>query len=113
MSDDTEATRTAEELRAQLRAATARPLMTPALRRRKLMLWVFRQVLLLLLAWWFWEHAWMRWAFGIGVAFAAINLFLILFAQRLLDARMRRAEQRIDHLERTLRGADGHNAAGD
>ncbi len=113
MSGDAGGTEPADDIRRQLREATARPLMTPALRRRKLMLWVFRQVVLVLLAWWFWEHAWMRWAFGIGVAFAAINLFLILFAQRLLDARMRRAEQRIDHLERTLRGADGHNAAGD
>ena len=103
----------ADDLRRQLREATARPLMTPALRRRKLILWVFRQTVLVLLAWWFWEHAWMRWAFGIGVAFAIVNLFMILFAQRFLDARARRAEQRIDDLERTLRRSDTDNAAGD
>jgi len=113
MSGDAGGTEPADDLRRQLREATARPLMTPALRRRKLILWVFRQMVLVLLAWWFWEHAWMRWAFGIGVAFAAVNLFLILFAQRLLDARMRRAEERIEHLGRTLRGTDGHNAPGD
>jgi hypothetical protein len=113
MSDDTEATGTADELRAQLHAVMARPLITPALRRRKLLLWAFRQVLLGLLAWRFWDHAWMRWVFGIGVVFAIVNLFMILFAQRLLDARARRTAQRIDALERTLRAPDAHNDGDD
>lgn len=113
MSDDTEATGTADELRAQLHAAMARPLMTPALRRRKLLLWTFRQVLLGLLAWWFWDRPWMRWVLGIGLVLAAVNLLMILFAQRLLDARARRTTQRIDALERTLRIPDAHNADDD
>lgn len=103
----------AEDLRAGLHEAMARPLMTPALRRRKLALWAFRQGLLLLLAWFFRDRTWMHWVLGIGMVFAVVNLLLILFAQRLLDARARRTAQRIDDMERTLRDADARNAAGD
>jgi hypothetical protein len=66
-----------------------------------------------LLAWLFRDRTWMRWVLGIGMVLAVVNLLLILFAQRLLDARARRTVQRIDDLERTLRDPDGRNAGGD
>lgn len=43
----------ADDLREGLHEATARTLMTPALRRRKLALWTFRQTVLGLFAWCF------------------------------------------------------------
>ena len=101
----------AEDLRRQMREAVASASMSPAVRKRKLVLWVFRQVLLCALAWYFWERPWMRWVFGAGVVLALIHLAMLLLMPRLLAAKERRAHASFDRLsdaiEHERKGSDG------
>ncbi len=87
-----------EELRQRMQEAIAQATMSPAVRKRKLVLWGFRQVLLCVLAWYFWDHTWMRWVFWIGVAVALINLAMILLMPAFLAAQRRKGNAAIDRL---------------
>ena len=102
----------AEDLRRQMRGAVAKASMSPAVRRRKLILWAVRLVLLCALAWYFWEGPWMPWAFGAGIVLSFINLAIFLLMPRFLAAKERRAHAAIDRLsdvvgqERRARDSD-------
>lgn len=98
MSDD-DGIDHAEDLRRQMREALANAATSPAVRKRKLVLWVVRQVLLCALAWYFWEKPWMRWVFGIGIALALVHLAMIFLMPRFLAAKQRRAEASFDRLD--------------
>ncbi|MBL7962958.1 MAG: hypothetical protein JNM31_03850 [Flavobacteriales bacterium] len=88
-----------DDQRDQFRSALAEATMSPAMRRRKLLFWVFRQMVLAVLAWTFWERTWMRWLFWIGVAIALINLFMILCMPSYLRRMRRRGEAAMERLE--------------
>ncbi len=88
----------AEDLRRQMREALATAAMSPAVRKRKLLLWVVRQVLLCALAWYFWEKPWMRWVFGIGIVLALVHLAMILLMPRFLTAKGRSAQASFDRM---------------
>ena len=92
----------AEDLRKKMREAVANATMSSAVRNRKLVLWAVRQVLLCALAWYFWDKPWMRWVFGFGAVLALINLAMIIFLPRFLEAKQRRAEAAIDRMARTI-----------
>lgn len=97
MSDDPGA-RGTEDLRRQMREAIAQATVSPTVRNRKLVFWCFRQVLLCVAAWYFWDRTWMRWVFWIGVAVALINLAMILLMPRFLAAQQRKGNKAIDRL---------------
>ena len=63
-----------------LEGAASTPLLDPAYRRRKLLLWSVRQAITVSLAYWFWEHWWVRWLLALAVVLALFNLGLLLFA---------------------------------
>ena len=92
----------AEDLHRQMREAMAGAALSPAVRKRKLLLWGFRQALLCALAWYFWDKTWMRWVFGIGMVIAVVNLMLILLLPRMLAARATKADRQFDRLRATL-----------
>ena len=77
-----------------LDGATSHPLLDPAYRRRKLVLWTIRQVITVGLAYWFWEHWWVRWLFALAVLLALFNLGLLLFAGPYLKRRSERIRAR-------------------
>lgn len=107
-----ERTDPAEDLRQQMRGAVAKASMSPAVRKRKLILWAVRLVMLCALAWYFWEGPWMPWAFGAGVVLSFINLTIFLLMPRFLAAKERRAHASIDRMsdaveqERRARDSD-------
>ena len=88
----------ADDLRRQMREAVAKASMSPAVRKRKLILWAVRLVLLCALAWYFWEGPWMPWAFGAAVVLSFINLAILLLMPRFLAAKERRAHASFDRL---------------
>ena len=95
-----------EDLRRRMEDAIAQATLSPALRKRKLTLWVVRQVLLCVLACTFWEKTWMRWVFWIGVVIAIINLAMILWMPRFLAAQRRKGTRALDRLEELERQPD-------
>ena len=96
----------AEDLRQQLRAQLERTAMSPAMRRRKLLMWCIRQFLLCLLAWYFWDRQWMRWVFAIGVLFAVVHLALIFLLPGVLARKAARAERAIDRMDEARKAAE-------
>ena len=88
-----------DDLRRQMEAVIAQATMSPAVRKRKPILWVVRQVLLCVLAWYFWDTSWMRWLFWIGVVIAIINLAMILLMPRFLAAQQRRGADALARLD--------------
>lgn len=70
------------------------PLLDPAYRRRKLILWTIRQAITVGLAYWFWELWWVRWLFTLAVVLALFNLGLLLFAGPYLKRRSDRIRAR-------------------
>jgi hypothetical protein len=99
----------AEDLRQQLRAQLGHATMSPDLRKRKLLLWCIRQLLLCTFAWFFWEHAWMRWAFAIGIVFAGVHLVLLFLMPVLLARKVARTERAIDRMSEALKAAEQDN----
>ncbi len=93
-------------MRRQLDEAIAQASMSPALQRRKLIFWGIRQVLLCAMAWYFWEKAWMRWLFWIGLGIAAINLAMILLMPRFLAAQRRKGARALDRMDELARQPD-------
>ncbi len=77
-----------------LYGATSHPLLDPAYRRRKLVLWTIRQAITVGLAYWFWELWWVRWLFALAVVLALFNLGLLLFAGPYLKRRSERIRAR-------------------
>jgi hypothetical protein len=77
-----------------LDGATSHPLLDPAYRRRKFVLWTIRQVITVGLAYWFWELWWVRWLFALAVVLALFNLGLLLFAGPYLKRRSERIRAR-------------------
>jgi hypothetical protein len=77
-----------------LDSAAGTPLLDPAYRRRKLILWTIRQVIAVGLAYWFWERWWVRWLFALAVVLALFNLGLLLFAGPYLKRRSERIRAR-------------------
>jgi len=92
----------AEALRRQMQGALAKASMSPAARKRKLILWAIRLVLLCGLAWYFWEGPWMPWAFGAALVLSFINLAILLLMPRLLAAKERRAHASIDRMSEVM-----------
>jgi hypothetical protein len=77
-----------------LDSAASHPLLDPAYRRRKLILWTIRQAITVGLAYWFWELWWVRWLFTLAVVLALFNLGLLLFAGPYLKRRSDRIRAR-------------------
>lgn len=88
-----------EDLRRRMKDVVAQATMSPAVRKRKLIMWVVRQALLCALAWYFWDRAWMRWVFWTGVVIAIINLAMILLMPRFLAGQRRRGNAAIDRID--------------
>jgi len=77
-----------------LHSLTGTPLLDPAFRKRKLILWSVRQAITIILAVIFWEHWWVRWLFALAVVLALINLAMLLFAGPYLQRRMDKVLER-------------------
>jgi len=75
------------------------PLLDPAYRRRKLIFWTIRQILMITLAIIFWDHWWMPWLFGLGVLLAVFNLGILLLGGPYLQRRLERSRLRLAEQE--------------
>jgi hypothetical protein len=99
-----------DDPRRQMHETVAKASMSPAVRKRKLILWAVRLVLLCGLAWYFWEGPWMPWAFGAGVFLSFINLTILLLMPRFLAAKEKRTHASIgrtsDAIEQERRARD-------
>jgi hypothetical protein len=84
---------------ASLERALDNPLLDPAYRRRKLILWTIRQSLSIALAWWFWDLWWVRLLFGVVVVLAVFQLVMLLWGGPMLLRRAERARERFFELE--------------
>ncbi len=88
------------------------PLLDPAYRRRKLILWTIRQTITVSLAYWFWEHWWVRWLFALAVLLALFNLGLLLFAGPYLKRRSERIRSRFLEQEAIWEAEDAMDGDG-
>lgn len=83
-------------------------ILTPAYQRRKLLLWLFRNTITVLFAWYFWEKPWIKWVLWIGIPLALLNLLLILLGPYLLRRKIRAVRRTINRMDHE---SDTHSPA--
>lgn len=87
-----------DAFKAQMENSGASTMMSPAFRRRKMIMWTVRLIVACLLAYFFWEHKWVRVVFWIYVVLAAIGLFAIVAMPILLRRKMEQARAQMEHM---------------
>jgi hypothetical protein len=70
--------------------------LSPAYKKRKLIIWTVRTVLSVILYILFWRYEWVRWTLVLYVPLALFNLVMILGFNFILDKKINKLRSRID-----------------
>lgn len=94
-----------QDLQNELDAIRQAASMSPAERKKKLIMWGVRNLLSVGLIWYFWDIWWMKYALWIIIPLSLLSLGMILFYNKMVNSRLERAEGKVDDLEKTIQEA--------
>lgn len=94
-----------QNLQNELDAIRQEALMSEGQRKKKLMMWVVRNILTVGLVWYFWEATWMKYALWVIIPLSLLSLGMILFYNKIVSGRLERAQKTVDDLEETIQKA--------
>jgi hypothetical protein len=94
-----------QDLQNELDAIRQTAFISPAERKKKLIMWGVRNLLSVGLIWYFWDVWWMKYALWIIVPLSLLSLGMILFYNKMVSSRLERAQGTVDDLEKTIQEA--------
>lgn len=112
MSGSEEAEDLRKKFRQELEEVTAGSVLNPSVRKRKLILWFIRNIILAILYIVFWKYEWVRWSLWITVPLSFLSLVLIPAWNYLLRYRMNKVNRAIDEMERALKENENRRQEG-
>jgi hypothetical protein len=92
--ENTETTR--DSLNKELEAIGASHIMSPAYQRKKLIRWVIRNSISVVLYILFWKYEWVRWSLYVTVPLSLFSLFTILVMPYFLKKKLEKTRKKID-----------------
>ena len=96
MSEPGEEPRYKTQLREETEALANTDILSPAYRRKKILIWFIRNLITALICWYYWEKWWVKWLLWIGVPLAIISLLMILVGPYLLRRKIKTFREKID-----------------
>ena len=90
-----------DQLQNELENLSASPLLDPAFRRKKLVIWTVRNTITAILYIIFWKYEWVRWTLFLGIPLAVFSLLTIALFPWLLERKMNRARKSMQKLDDT------------
>lgn len=91
-----------DDLKRELEAAGAAEILSPEYRRKKLIIYVVRTILSIILYYFLWEYKWVRLSLWAYVPLNLFGLGMIVFGPYFLKKKMEKVQTKIGNLEATL-----------
>jgi cell division protein FtsW (lipid II flippase) len=91
-----------DSLQKELDATKANEILSPAYQKRKLILWLIRNSILVVLYILFWKYEWVRWSLYVTVPLAMLSLMTIVFVPYLLRRKLENTKRKIVETENLL-----------
>lgn len=85
-----------KSLREEIEELSRQERLTPAYRKKKLIIWTVRTGLSVVLYVIFWKYEWVRWTLILYVPLALFNLIMLLGFNYILDKKINKIRSRID-----------------
>lgn len=95
-----------DNFKKELDAVSANTILDSSYRKKKLVLWLVRTVILVVLYVIFWEHNWVKWSLVGTVPLSLFNLFMLVAAPYFLKKKTERTEEKIKDAEKAIAKAE-------
>lgn len=89
----------------ELEQLSRQTVLNPAYRKKKLLLWIVRTLITVVLYMLFWKHEWVRWTLVLTLPLSLFSLFMIVAAPYLLRKKMESTSRKIEAADRAIREA--------
>ena len=88
-----------QQFEEELRKAQENPVLSPEFRRKKLLMYLIRTVIAVILFYVFWEYEWVKWLLYAYIPLNLISLFSIFGVPYFLKRKIRNTQEKIDALD--------------
>lgn len=89
-----------ESFKRELEEAKANTILDPAYRKKKLIFWIIRTIISIVLYIIFWDHDWVKWSLTLTVPLSLFSLFTITISPYLLKRKIERTMNRIGDIQK-------------
>lgn len=91
-----------ESFKRELEQAAKSPILDPAYRKKKLVLWAIRTTISVVLYILFWKHTWVQWSLLLTIPLSLLSLFIITGMPYLLERKMKRINKKIEDTDKLM-----------
>jgi hypothetical protein len=91
-----------ESFKRELDQATTSTVLDPAYRKKKLVLWVIRATISVILYVIFWKHNWVKWSLLLAIPLSLFSLFTIIGLPYLLKRKIEHTKKKIEEIEKPI-----------
>jgi|JFJP01.2.fsa_nt_gi hypothetical protein len=91
-----------ESFKRELEEATTNTILDPAYRKKKLILWIVRTTISVILYIIFWKYNWVKWSLLFTIPLSLFSLFTIIGSPYLLKRKKERTKKKIEETEKLM-----------
>lgn len=95
-----------EEFEKEIEEIQQKEIFSPEYKKKKLIIWVVRTILTIVIYYFLWHYEWVRWTLILYIPLALLSLFSILGANYFMNKKIEKTRQKIEDAERAISGHD-------
>lgn len=95
-----------QQFEKELKEAQDSPVLSPEFRRKKLMMYLIRTVIAVVLFFVFWDYEWVKWFLYVYIPLNLISLFSIFVVPYFLNKKMSKTQEKIDELDGLVKDSE-------
>jgi hypothetical protein len=99
--------RFSDSLKKELDAISNDTILHPAYRKKKLILWIIRTTISVILYIIFWKHEWVKWSLILTVPLSLFSLFTIVGSAYFLKRKIERTRKKIEEVDKIINETPG------
>ncbi|WP_439153152.1 hypothetical protein [Winogradskyella sp.] len=87
-----------KDLKNQMEELSSNPLLSKTFRNKKLLQYVIRTLIAVIIIYFLWDYSWVKWVLYIYIPLNLISLFSILGWNKFLNKRIKKSQQHIEDI---------------
>ena len=92
-----------DSFKKELEIILSNPILDPAYKRKKLIFWIIRTSLSVVLYIIFWEYNWVRWSLLLAIPLSLASLFLIVGSSYIIKRKIEKTTKKIEEVDRLIK----------